>query len=939
MIASSPLALQGWVQRLLGVLALVMLLMSPAAHAQAGGKNFDHTRTGFILEGLHARERCESCHINGVFRGTPRDCATCHTSGTLYGRGNTTKSATHIPTRAACDTCHTARSFSGARFTHTGVTPGSCQSCHNGSTAPGKSANHIATTASCDSCHRTGAWLPAANFDHAGVQPGTCATCHNGSRATGRSARHIPYSTVSTIGNPGCDSCHKAGFRAWLPARLHSSFSVTTQCASCHTGGYGSAVGKPNNATHATATVCETCHKSTSVWSNSTFVHAAANAIGTGTCDTCHNGSTAKGKTPTHIPVNSATSKCDSCHRSQAAFATAITMNHSAVSTTACASCHTGTFPPADGKPATHIPYTGVTGVGNAACDSCHKAGTATWTPARFHGSFSVSAQCATCHTGTYGSAAGKPNNATHATATVCETCHKSTSVWSNSTFVHAAANAIGTGTCDTCHNGSTAKGKTPTHIPVNSATSKCDSCHRSQAAFATAITMNHSAVSTTACASCHTGTFPPADGKPATHIPYTGVTGVGNAACDSCHKAGTATWTPARFHGSFSVSAQCASCHTGTYSPAVGKPNNATHAGVTTCEGCHKTTAAWTANFTHSAANAIGTGTCDTCHNGSTAKGKTPTHIPVNSGTTKCDSCHRSQASFATAMTMNHSVVSTTACASCHTGAYTRAIGKPATHVPYVGVTGVGNAACDSCHKAGTASWTPARFHGSFSVSAQCATCHTGTYSPAVGKPNNATHVGVTVCETCHKTTAAWTANFAHSAANAVGTGTCDTCHNGSTARGKTATHIPVNSATSKCDSCHRSQASFATAMTMNHSVVSTSTCKSCHGGSYVSQGATAKPSNHIPEGTQLLNGSSMDCNTCHTVTTSWTSRMNHNSTMGNGAGWCKGCHQSGTAFLGGMEKKSLTHERSSPLPTDCSQSGCHRPLGNKGAAYTKWD
>ena len=37
-------------------------------------------------------------------------------------------------------------------------------------------------------------------------------------------------------------------------------------------------------------------------------------------------------------------------------------------------------------------------------------------------------------------------------------------------------------------------------------------------------------------------------------------------------------------------------------------------------------------------------------------------------------------------------------------------------------------------------------------------------------------------------------------------------------------------------------------------------------------------------------------------------------------------------------MEKKSLTHEKSTGV-TDCSQSGCHRPLGNKGSPYTKWN
>jgi hypothetical protein len=120
----------------------------------------------------------------------------------------------------------------------------------------------------------------------------------------------------------------------------------------------------------------------------------------------------------------------------------------------------------------------------------------------------------------------------------------------------------------------------------------------------------------------------------------------------------------------------------------------------------------------------------------------------------------------------------------------------------------------------------------------------------------------------------------------------------------------------------------------------VTTATCKSCHGGSFVSQGATAKPTNHIPE-SQLLNGASMDCNACHTSTTGWTAiRMNHNASTGNGGGWCKACHATGTNFLGNMERESITHERRSPVPTDCSQSGCHRPLGNTGGAnYTRWE
>ena len=225
-----------------------------------------------------------------------------------------------------------------------------------------------------------------------------------------------------------------------------------------------------------------------------------------------------------------------------------------------------------------------------------------------------------------------------------------------------------------------------------------------------------------------------------------------------------------------------------------------------------------------------------------------------------------------------------------------------------------------------------------------RCASCHTGSYPPAVGKPPTALHAGVTVCESCHRSSASWTAvSFAHSAANAVGTGTCDTCHNGTTATGKPAGHVPVTTGAAKCDTCHRSQASWSAATTMNHGAVATTTCKTCHNGSYVSQGTTgalAKPANHIPEQTQLLNGAAMDCNACHTGTSSWTTlRMNHNGSQGGGSGWCKGCHLRGTGYAGSMERATMTHKSKTPPAVDCSESGCHRPLGSKGSTYNNWD
>lgn len=759
-------AIAGWL--LLAMLWLALMLALPAlAQAQPTGQRpFDHTTTGYPLTGAHANERCESCHVNGVFKGTPKDCASCHTGGARLARNNTVMPPQHVPTTAACDTCHDTRRFDGARFSHAAIAPGSCQGCHNGGTATGKPRDHLPTTAACDSCHDTRGWA-GARPDHTGFTPATnCASCHNGNAAGGKPANHIPYTQVPGGGSADCDSCHKSGYTTWVPGRLHANLSVSANCASCHSGAYLGARGKPADQTHANATACEGCHKSTSTWSGAQVDHAGFNQA------------------------------------------------------TNCASCHNGSGAP--GKPASHIP------VGLTNCYACHSV--TTWKPTKW----------------------------------------------------------------------------------------------------------NHTQVVVTAqCASCHSGATPPADGKPANHIPYALVPPAASANCDGCHKAGYASWNPGRFHAYYSVSTNCSTCHTGAFLGARGKPPTPIHNGVTACEQCHNTVSWSNANVDHAGFNQ-GTN-CASCHNGVAAPGKHATHIPV--GTTNCYACHSVTAWKPTKW--NHTqVVVTAQCASCHTGAFPPADGKPGNHVPYQLVTVAASANCDACHKSGYASWNPGRFHANFSTSTQCGTCHTGGYLGARGKPADALHVGVTTCESCHKSTSNWSnVQYQHAPNNQVGSGTCDGCHNGVQAKGKPAGHIPVQLPTVKCDGCHRSQASFATAVTTNHSLLAGQPCKSCHIPTYAGQGLQAKPGNHVPE-TQLLNGAALDCNACHTTTTNWGSmRMNHNGSLGGGAGWCKGCHASGTNYLGDMERKSLTHEAKGRTPLDCSESGCHRPLGSKGKTYVEWD
>lgn len=193
-----------------------------------------------------------------------------------------------------------------------------------------------------------------------------------------------------------------------------------------------------------------------------------------------------------------------------------------------------------------------------------------------------------------------------------------------------------------------------------------------------------------------------------------------------------------------------------------------------------------------------------------------------------------------------------------------------------------------------------------------------------------NGAHLSTGKCSTCAS---------CHISGVFIGTPrNCIDCHNGNPSRNtvyRSASHLPTG--TMDCATCHTT-VSF-TPSTFAHTKVTTLQCKSCHNGSYTMVGALGEPIKHIPEA-QLLNGSTLDCNACHTSTLAWTTYiMNHNASLGSGAGWCIGCHLKGTSYLGNMERMSLTHYQKTPIPLDCSQAGCHRPLGNRGTMYRKWD
>jgi hypothetical protein len=600
------------------LITFLMALFTPAVYAQAVHKtsDFNHMRTGFPLTGAHIKLECETCHVEGLFKGTPTNCAGCHSQGRRVVAPF--KSATHMLTQAPCETCHTNTiSFQGARFNHVGVQPKGCQTCHSGLTAPGKPSGHIATTLSCDSCHRTSSWQPAA-FNHSGVFE-TCSNCHNGSKAKGKPSNHITTTAA-------CDSCHKSGFITFAGAIYDHAGVLPNTCISCHASGTNGAKTKTTGHIPTGNIQCDICHVGTGYvsFAGSTMNHPAVEAVPMN-CSTCHNGSYtsqgsflggAKAKTANHV-VTSA--ECGTCHLGRSSFLGGL-FNHATASPPVagiCQTCHNGVKALGKTNSATHNGTT-------ASCDTCHGTanGYTSFAGAAFNHVGVVAGTCGTCH---LGQTAARTKSTTHipTTGNACDACHLTTTSFLAPTMNHSA---VGSTPCATCHNGSYltegtqyggALAKTANHIATSAS---CNTCHHSFTTFA-GVVFDHAGVTPTTCGSCHLTGIGGAKMKTAAHIPTT------SNACDACHKSGyTSFLNPTVNHAAVTIY-RCDNCHNGGYltegtqlGGAKAKPGNhipTTITGSLDCNTCHTSTTIWSSERMNH--NGTTTG-CKVCHNTGTS-------------------------------------------------------------------------------------------------------------------------------------------------------------------------------------------------------------------------------------------------------------------------------------------------------------------------------
>ena len=522
-------------------------------------KGFDHSKTGYVLDGKHATTNCRDCHnashipapskallttkdLNHTYLGLSPTCTSCHEDKHKGSFGpnclqchNTTDwknakmdkehfdhSKTHYPLtgahkEVACEKCHTAGP--DGQPWYFGIPFSTCTACH---TDPHKGE----FKQSCESCHTTSTWKKrgfTSTFDHSKTK----------------------FPLLGKHLDVGCVACHKsADFKTQI---------AFANCADCHKPDPhgGQFLKRPDGGR------CESCH-SVKGWKPTTYTvadHAKTkfplvSPHAKVKCDECHK--PAGKETVYRLKFT----LCVDCHKDEheGQFVAAPWNNH-------CEKCHSGTtWKTSDFTMDKHQksswPLTG--GHVAVACSDCHKPLIGSKV-ALYH---FKNLNCTTCHEDIHKGefaqrmaildSKGKPFG--------CEACH-STKEWKDlSKFDHQRTDFPLVGShravaCADCHK--------PPNMELNMLNVQFKSAPK-------------------ACSECHEN-------------PHSDQFGARANNCESCHN--TNKWKPSLFdHEKTAFSLKgghqdiaCGACHT------LKKPMNEKlvlfyKPCPTACEACHGT-------------------------------------------------------------------------------------------------------------------------------------------------------------------------------------------------------------------------------------------------------------------------------------------------------------------------------------------------------------
>ncbi len=369
-------------------------------HWQPSQKAFDHTKTGYPLEGKHAELACQQCHkaeniaeaerpaikmkdLNRTFLGLSRDCVSCHEdrhrgqlgknclqchtlndwkkpSGFDHSKTKFLLTGAHV--QVACAKCHKPLGGAEKSLKYTGLAFAKCADCH---TDPHRGA----FKADCESCHSTSTWkqvLPGTlgtKFDHAKTKyplmgkhaEVKCSTCHHGQAFSAP----LPHAKCADCHTPdphrgqfrarkdggACEACHTVeGFKsAKFAVAEHAATAYPLEgnhaavpCAKCHPPAGRETRYKVKHD------LCTDCHAD---------IHKGqfAGAPHAGRCESCH---TLKGFAPSTFSL---------ARHEKTRFR--LTGGHVAV---ACADCHQVKRLPGTSQPA---PYH----FSDLSCTGCHE--------------------------------------------------------------------------------------------------------------------------------------------------------------------------------------------------------------------------------------------------------------------------------------------------------------------------------------------------------------------------------------------------------------------------------------------------------------------------------------------------------------------------------------------------------------------------------------
>ena len=975
-----------WCRVLAGAILGVAALLGPGVgHAKASG--FDHFTTGFELLGRHSEVPCESCHVGGIFKGTPTDCFSCHAAGSRIGAS--AKPVSHILSANDCAKCHTPFAWKPvAMFNHINVI-GTCSSCHNNMAAIGKGPKHVQTLSECSTCHLLNLPWKAATYDHTGIT-GNCARCHNNIIAPGKPPKHMPTQQP-------CETCHSpTNFKTFGGTSMNHS-GITDNCQACHETGMGwigvTMVDRPTSAQdplHPSVTSsnglgadCANCHKGFNVGDfNKVALPSYHIPVAPGAaCNACHktgNFADPPALADIHANAPSTTTNCQQCHSTAAAAMYSLPQVHF----TLVGLPASGHIPTAAGCETCHVGGTSNIGslpVGNGAkfanssivhdasmstCNGCHGSGItqSTFTgitkivllpPTAAPGGLSSHipsgpTDCSVCHVAPSGLLAGNAPSLTvpgtkfaspapsgvqiHANSSVtnCNSCHEGNRVWAGMAANYAQIPAALSAVITTPYHGfNTRPG--PAGTGTFSLTDKAHPTGQD-------------------CSACHTRTdYFEATVKPTNHIPY-----LASAICANCHT-----------NPDFSVL------------PAVGAIHTYSETTLTNCVQCHGTTQA--ATYAIPAANF----TITTMTKLAAAKGGTGiTHVATSAS---CEVCHVGAASSIngaildgsafTGSAINHSAVSTT-CNSCHLTAPgpftgitslvllppTAAPGGLSSHIPS------GTTDCSVCHGApsgqiagnapsllvpGTKFNSPVpsgpQIHTN--VSANCNACHEKGLTwvgmalyPQV--PTVVSGVATDQYRGFNERPIAGGTGFSLNDASHPTTKDCSVCHGSTTyfeAQPKPANHIPYL-ASASCANCHTNpDFSVLPAVGAIHTYSETTltNCVQCHGTTQAATYAIPAANFTITTMTKLAAAkggtgithvaTSSSCEVCHVgAASSINGTILDASTFAGSAInhsavsiSCNGCHAAGSGPYTGVASLIVLP------PTSPASASAHIPSG----------